>query len=110
MPVTDACYQQLRSFKRRWPAGRADPADLFAEQRDRYRERLEADKSAGSLLPDEAAARTRTVALLTAWGRQLDNGLDPDDAFDTVRSGFNSQVQRREGGCFRRRERAGICL
>ena len=29
-------------------------------------------------------------------GRQLDNGLDPDDAFDTVRSGFNSQVQRRE--------------
>ena len=40
--------------------------------------------------------RTRTVALLTAWGRQLDNGLDPDDAFDTVRSAFNSQVQRRE--------------
>ena len=95
--VTDACYQQLRSFKRALgqQAG-ADPADLFAEQRDRYRERLEADKSAGSLLPDEAAARTRTVALLTAWGRQLDNGLDPDDAFDTVRSGFNSQVQRRE--------------
>lgn len=73
--VTDACYQQLRSFKRALgqQAG-ADPADLFAEQRDRYRERLEADKSAGSLLPDEAAARTRTVALLTAWGRQLDNG------------------------------------
>ena len=95
--VTDACYQQLRSFKRALgqQAG-ADPADLFAEQRDRYRERLEADKSSGSLLPDEAAARTRTVALLTAWGRQLDTGLDPDDAFDTVRSGFNSQVQRRE--------------
>ena len=95
--VTDACYQQLRSFKRALGQQTgADPADLFAEQRDRYRERLEADKSAGSLLPDEAAARTRTVALLTAWGRQLDNGLDPDDAFDTVRSGFNSQVQRRE--------------
>ena len=95
--VTDACYQQLRSFKRALgQQAEADPADLFAEQRDRYRERLEADKSAGSLLPDEAAARTRTVALLTAWGRQLDNGLDPDDAFDTVRSGFNSQVQRRE--------------
>ena len=95
--VTDACYQQLRSFKRALGQQTgADPADLFAEQRDRYRERLEADKSAGSLLPDEAAARTRTVALLTAWGRQLDNGLDPDDAFDTVRSAFNSQVQRRE--------------
>ena len=95
--VTDACYQQLRSFKRALgQQAEADPADLFAEQRDRYRERLEADKSAGSLLPDEAAARTRTVALLTAWGRQLDNGLDPDDAFDTVHSGFNSQVQRRE--------------
>ena len=95
--VTDACYQQLRSFKRALgQQAEADPADLFAEQRDRYRERLEADKSAGSLLSDEAAARTRTAALLTAWGRQLDNGLDPDDAFDTVRSGFNSQVQRRE--------------
>ena len=70
--VTDACYQQLRSFK------------------------LEADKTAGALLPDEAAARTRTLALLTAWSRSLDNGLDADEAFDTVRGAFNTQVQRRE--------------
>ena len=29
-----------------------------------YRAKLEADKTAGALLPDEAAARTRTLALL----------------------------------------------
>lgn len=65
--VTDACYQQLRSFKR-----------TLSQQ------------------PDEAAARTRTLALLTAWSRSLDNGLDADEAFDTVRGAFNTQVQRRE--------------
>ena len=74
----------------------ADPADLFAERCDAYRAKLEADKTAGALLPDEAAARTRTLALLTAWSRSLDNGLDADEAFDTVRSAFNAQVQRRE--------------
>ena len=61
-----------------------------------YRAKLEADKTAGALLPDEAAARTRTLALLTAWSRSLDNGLDADEAFDTVRGAFNTQVQRRE--------------
>lgn len=95
--VTDACYQQLRSFKRTLAQQPdADPADLFAERCDAYRAKLEADKTAGALLPDEAAARTRTLALLTAWSRSLDNGLDADEAFDTVRSAFNTQVQRRE--------------
>lgn len=95
--VTDACYQQLRSFKRTLSQQPdADPADLFAERCDAYRAKLEADKTAGALLPDEAAARTRTLALLTAWSRSLDNGLDADEAFDTVRGAFNTQVQRRE--------------
>lgn len=95
--VTDACYQQLRSFKRTLSQQPdADPADLFAERCDAYRAKLEADKAAGALLPDEAAARTRTLALLTAWSRSLDNGLDADEAFDTVRGAFNTQVQRRE--------------
>ena len=95
--VTDACYQQLRSFKRTLSQQPdADPADLFAERCDAYRAKLEADKTAGALLPDEAAARTRTLALLTAWSRSLDNGLDADEAFDTVRGAFDTQVQRRE--------------
>lgn len=95
--VTDACYQQLRSFKRTLSQQPdADPADLFAERCDAYRAKLETDKTAGALLPDEAAARTRTLALLTAWSRSLDNGLDADEAFDTVRGAFNTQVQRRE--------------
>ena len=95
--VTDACYQQLRSFKRTLSQQPdADPADLFAERCDAYRAKLESDKTAGALLPDEAAARTRTLALLTAWSRSLDNSLDADEAFDTVRGAFNTQVQRRE--------------
>ena len=95
--MTDACYQQLRSFKRTLSQQPdADPADLFAERCDAYRAKLEADKTAGALLPDEAAARTRTLALLTAWSRSLDNGLDADEAFDTVRGAFYTQVQRRE--------------
>ena len=90
--VTDACYQQLRSFKRTLSQQPdADPADLFAERCDAYRAKLEADKTAGALLPDEAAARTRTLALLTAWSRSLDNGLDADEAFDTVCGAFNTQ-------------------
>ena len=44
--VTDACYQQLRSFKRTLSQQPdADPADLFAERCDAYRAKLEADKT-----------------------------------------------------------------
>ena len=65
--VTDACYQQLRSFKRTLTQQNdADPAALFAAQCENYRARLDTDKAAGALLPDEAAARTRTLALLEA--------------------------------------------
>ena len=95
--VTDACYQQLRSFKRTLTQqDDADPAALFAAQCENYRARLDTDKAAGALLPDEAAARTRTLALLEEWSRHLDSALDADDAFDTVRGAFNAQVRHRE--------------
>ena len=95
--VTDACYQQLRSFKRALTQQTdADPASLFADQCKTYRARLDSDKAAGALLPDEAAARTRTLSLLNAWGKLLGGALDADDAFDTVRGAFNAQVRRRE--------------
>lgn len=95
--VTDACYQQLRSFKRTLTQqDGADPAALFAAQCENYRARLDTDKAAGALLPDEAAARTRTLALLEEWNRHLDSALDADDAFDTVRGAFNAQVRHRE--------------
>ena len=95
--VTDACYQQLRSFKRALTQQTdADPAALFADQCKTYRARLDSDKAAGALLPDEAAARTRTLSLLNSWGKLLGGILDADDAFDTVRGAFNAQVRRRE--------------
>lgn len=95
--VTDACYQQLRSFKRALTQQTdADPAALFADQCKTYRARLDSDKAAGALLPDEAAARTRTLGLLNAWGKLLGGTLGADDAFDTVRGAFNAQVRRRE--------------
>ena len=95
--VTDACYQQLRSFKRTLTQqDDADPAALFAAQCENYRARLDTDKAAGALLPDEAAARTRTLALLEEWNSHLDSALDADDAFDTVRGAFNAQVRHRE--------------
>lgn len=95
--VTDACYQQLRSFKRALTQQtNAEPAALFADQCKTYRARLDSDKAAGALLPDEAAARTRTLSLLNAWGKLLGGTLDTDDAFDTVRGAFNAQVRRRE--------------
>ena len=95
--VTDACYQQLRSFKRTLTQqDDAAPAALFAAQCENYRARLDTDKAAGALLPDEAAARTRTLALLEEWSRHLDSALDAADAFDTVRGAFNAQVRHRE--------------
>ncbi|MFR7452360.1 MAG: ATPase, partial [Gemmiger sp.] len=38
----------------------------------------------------------RAAALLRSWGAKLDERMDPDQAFDAVRTGFNSQVRRRE--------------
>lgn len=96
--VTDACYQQLRSFKRALNQADADttPAALFAAQCKAYRTRLEEGKSAGTMLPSEIATRTRAAALLDRWGENLGGSLDADDAFDTVRSAFNKQVRNRE--------------
>src|SRR5699024_1711733 len=47
--VTDACYQQLRSYKRALndSAGEETPAALFAGQTTAYRARLDAAKAAG---------------------------------------------------------------
>lgn len=94
--ATDACYQQLRSFKRALAAGDADPAAVFAAQCDAYEDQLEAGKAAGRLVGEEAAARSRAAALLRSWGKKLDARMDSDEAFDTVRAGFNAQVRRRE--------------
>ena len=60
--VTDACYQQLRSFKRALnQQPEAGPAALFTEQCESYRQRLEEAKAAASLLPEELAARIRSL-------------------------------------------------
>ena len=95
--VTDACYQQLRSFKRSLTQQpNADPSDLFAAQTDSYRTLLQEGKTSGSLTAAEQAARTRTLALLEEWGRSLSPQANPEEAFDAVRTAFNAQVRRRE--------------
>ena len=95
--VTDACYQQLRSFKRTLSQKPdTDPAALFADQTEGYRARLELAKDADELTAAEQAARTRTLQLMQQWGKQLEPGMIGEDAFDTVRGQFNAQVRRRE--------------
>ena len=34
--------------------------------------------------------------MLRGWGQKLDAHMDHEEAFDTVRAGFNAQVRRRE--------------
>lgn len=94
--ATDACYQQLRSFKRALAAGSDDPVAIFTAQCNAYENQLEAGKAAGRLVGEEAAAQSRAAALMRDWGKKLDAGMDGDEAFDTVRTGFNAQVRRRE--------------
>lgn len=94
--ATDACYQQLRSFKRALTAGNDDPMAVFTVLCDAYEDQLESGKSSGQLVGEELAARTRAAALLRSWGKKLDARMDGDEAFDTVRAGFNAQVRRRE--------------
>ena len=55
--VTDACYQQLRSYKRALNdnTGEETPAALFAGQTTAYRARLDAAKAAGTLPAAELA-------------------------------------------------------
>ena len=96
--ATDACYRQLRAYRRALGAAGAgaDTAALFREQCGEYEKALDAAKAAGRLTPEEAAARARAAALLRGWGEKLDPRMDADTAFDTVRAGFNRQVRKRE--------------
>ena len=96
--ATDACYRQLRAYRRALGAAGAgaDTAALFREQCGEYEKALNAAKAAGRLTPEEAAARARAAALLRGWGEKLDPRMDADAAFDTVRAGFNRQVRKRE--------------
>ena len=96
--VTDACYQQLRSYRRALDRSEGDgtPAARFAALCRAYRARLEEGKAAGTLLPEEAATRTRAAALLESWSATLADCAEGDAAFDAVRAAFNGQVRRRE--------------
>lgn len=94
--ATDACYQQLRSFKRALNAGSDDPVSVFNAQCDAYEDQLAANKAAGRLTAAQAAAHSRAAALLRSWGKKLEPSMDDEEAFDTVRAGFNAQVRRRE--------------
>ena len=99
--VTDACYQEMRSFKR--TLNNADPAQdgfvpaaVFAAQVNVYADHLTAQKAAGTLTGEELAVATAASALLHAWVTALDPALDRDAAFDAVRASFNAQVRKRE--------------
>ena len=98
--VTDACYQQLRSYKRTLNAAEedvnADPAALIAAQCAEYEDRLNTGKKAGRFTADEIAAYTRTAALLRGWAGSVQSYHTTTEAFDAVRSGFNQEVRRRE--------------
>ena len=99
--VTDACYQEMRSFKH--TLNNADPAQdgfvpaaVFAAQVNVYADHLTAQKAAGTLTGEELAVVTTASALLHAWVAALDPALDRDAAFDAVRASFNAQVRKRE--------------
>lgn len=99
--VTDACYQEMRSFKR--TLNNADPAQdgfvpaaVFAAQVNVYADHLTAQKAVGTLTGEELAVVTTASALLHAWVAALDPALDRDAAFDAVRASFNAQVRKRE--------------
>ena len=96
--VTDACYQQLRTFKRALsdPAQDQSPAALFAAQCKAYRARLETGRTEGTMPAEEIATRTRAAKLLDRWAEPLARCTSGDEAFDTVRVAFNQQVRRRE--------------
>lgn len=99
--VTDACYQELRAFKRALSA--ADPAQtdfvpaaVYAAQINAYADRLSAGRTAGRLVGEALADAVRASALLRGWAVALDPEMDADAAFDAVRAGFNKQVRQRE--------------
>ena len=96
--ITDACYQQLRAYKRgleRLDAG-STPAALLADQCSDAADRLTAETAAGRLTPQEAGIHRQALELLRAWARTVPDDADGDEAFDLVRAGFNRQVRKRE--------------
>ena len=96
--ITDACYQQLRAYKRgleRQGAG-STPAALLADQCSDAADRLTAETTAGRLTPQEAGIHRQALELLRAWARTVPDDADGDEAFDLVRAGFNRQVRKRE--------------
>ncbi len=96
--VTDACYEQLRGYKRALAALEAggDPAALFEAQCAGYEKRLADGRANGTLPPAEQAARSRAAALLRGWAGGLAPDMDGGSAFEAVRTGFNAQVLLRE--------------
>lgn len=97
--VTDACYQQLRTFKRTLsqPLSPEDsPAAVLARQCADTQARLDREKAAGRMTPQELGIHRRAVSLLQTWAENIGPDFDPDEAFDAVRSGFNRQVRTRE--------------
>lgn len=96
--VTDACYQQLRSFKRALSSATLEdsPAALLARQCSDTLSRIDREKTAGHMTPYELGIHRRSVSLLQDWAREIGPDFDQDEAFDTVRGGFNRQVRTRE--------------
>lgn len=97
--VTDACYQQLRTFKRALsqPLSPEDsPAAVLARQCADTQARLDREKAAGRMTPQELGIHRHAVSLLQSWAENIGPDFDPDEAFDAVRSGFNRQVRTRE--------------
>lgn len=97
--VTDACYQQLRTFKRALsqPDQREDsPTAILARQCADAQARLDREKAAGRMTPYELGIHRRAVSLLQNWSETISQEFDPDEAFDAVRAGFNQQVRKRE--------------
>ena len=96
--VTDACYQQLRAYRRAlgmMPED-GDPASLLVQQCDALEKRLTEARAAGTQSREELTTRTRALTLLREWAAGVDEGLIPEDAFEELRSRFNGQVRRRE--------------
>ena len=97
--VTDACYQQLRTFKRSMtqPLQPEDsPAAILSRQCADTQSRLDREKAAGRMTAYELGIHRRAASLLQDWAQAIDQDFDPDEAFDAVRKGFNHQVRKRE--------------
>ena len=98
--VTDACYHQLRAYKRalnmQQDAEAFDPAACYTSLCTAYEQRTQSETARGALAAEEGATRTRAAALLRSWAGELRPDQDADAAFDAVRTAFNRQVRSRE--------------